>query len=167
MGCGQVRNFQQYIENFERRVALLGILSYGLGNMSKIPIRPGKLDDSPISHFLGKQIQTQYLFAIEYYGYLKKSKGFYDYVSQEARFLSDGGCLRITAPVVHFGAIKSKVVADLAPDLMREFHEFKSVLLEKRGFGNGPKHNNSRYKRTSSSSVHSSIDLLRASRQRT
>lgn len=129
-------NLREYITQFEREVARGIILNNTDPKMELIPIRPGKLARTKFALFIGNIFPDELIFAIDYYGFFKKSTGFEDYVL-ELRGKYPGEQIKaISASVVHFAAIKIETVAECAPTLLADFIEFKQVLLKLRGFKN-------------------------------
>lgn len=125
--------FPKYLASFEHKVALLSVLAgYGCSGLEPISLRKGKLEDTSFGRLLGEEVDTEFIFAIDYYGYYKKSRGCLRLIERFQASLNGVRAARI--PVVHFASIRGDAVARLAPDLIKNFHEFKSILLEVRGF---------------------------------
>lgn len=130
-----MKNFKKYLAQFEHDVLEQGVTTGILGRVSRVPVAKGRLANTPFGHFLGPWVQSNALFAVDYYGLLKRSSGLY----QEARRLQKGLLVgrqvkMMSAPVVHFASIKLGQMSRLAPHLLMEFSEFKETILKARGF---------------------------------
>jgi hypothetical protein len=89
---------------------------------------------------MGKRLPYEESMVIDYYGYYKKSKGFFDYASSLSEGNNDRQVKSITSTVVHFASLKIEEIALITsnPYLVSKYVEFKKMVLEKRGFrGNG------------------------------
>lgn len=118
---------KRYIESFERAV-ILGVRQKLWGSEQSISTRPGKLSIGPMGKILGTEIDTDMVLAIDYYGYVKKSRGLLK------TLLSNGRPRFVATPVVFFNGIKLEVLARVSPELVLDFVEFKSAVLDIRGF---------------------------------
>lgn len=130
-----MKNFKRYLAQFEHDVVEQGIATGVLGGLSRVPVAKGRLANTPFGYFMGPWVQSDALFAVDYYGLLKRSSGLY----QEAMRLQKGLLIgrqvkMVSAPVVHFASIKLDQTSRLAPHLLTEFSEFKKTILKVRGF---------------------------------
>lgn len=122
-----IRTSRRYAESFEQAVAL-GVQQKLWGLEQAVSTRPGKLSTGPMGKFLGVEIDTDIAMALDYYGYVKKSRGLL------TTLRSNGRPRFIVTPVVFFNGIKLEVLARVSPELVLGFVEFKSAVLDIRGF---------------------------------
>lgn len=129
--------FDEYRSEFERRVIVAAVTQGELGVSRDVSVQPGKLDEDEFGKKMGDALDTELLCVLDYYGYMKKSRGFQIRVLTAKRALRDWPIRALEAPVVHFAGVRLELVAELAPDLVRGFVRFKRRILDLRGF----KHN--------------------------
>ena len=130
--------FKEYTSEFETAVAA-GVKSRVLGAVKPVPVAAGKLQKRRIGQVLGTEIATQEVLVIDYYGYMKKSSGFWDLV-RDIMEDQKGKQLRIVeAPLVHFNSIKLEVLAKIAPGIVAAFGDFKKAVLDAREFNHSYK----------------------------
>lgn len=128
--------FEQYKLEFETAVAL-GVKLQLLGSVKPVPVPAGKLQKRTIGQVLGVEIATQEVLAIDYYGYTKKSSGFWGLVRDVMEDQKGKQIKMVEAPLVHFNSIKLEVLAKIAPEVVPRFGDFKKAVLDAREF----KHN--------------------------
>lgn len=125
-------NFFTYLPEFEKRVVESFVLD-GCIKKEKIPIRAGKLANATFGRKLGGMIDSMEIFAIDYYGHIKRSKGlifeFHTILANVPEQVKS-----VEAPLVYFASIRFEKVAKYAPDLVADFRWFKKNLLDMRGF---------------------------------
>lgn len=119
-----------YMKEFELRVVGPGLCKGIFGRREFVSVRRGKLASTLYGRVLGNQAESNQLFAIVYYGHIKKSRGLVlDLQQIVGRQIKMAETL-----VVHFGSIRIEDVAVLAPDLIGYFPKFKEQILSLRGF---------------------------------
>jgi hypothetical protein len=133
-----MESFEKYKTLFEEAVAE-GVYKGLLGSVKSVPVSPGKLSRRTIGTVLGEIIEVDTALVIDYYGYMKKSKGFNDLVGEVIESLSGRQVKMIEAPVVHFNAVRLEVLAKIAPDLVSGFGDFKKAVLDAREFNHNYK----------------------------
>lgn len=123
--------FHDYLAEFESCIAQ-AVDSRELGHVMKIPTKPNALQTTPFGAALGQYIHHAGEWAIDYYGYVKRS------AALEARIilvLKDPNPPRhIDAWVVHFASLHWDQVARFCPALVAQFPMFKQHVLGIRGF---------------------------------
>ena len=124
----QDQHFREYLYAFEKDVMLRGIEEGRWGTQQQVTIRPGRLAQYPIGRFLGTRFRHDKPVAISYYGLIKKST---EFMALAAR-LSQFGMSTIKAPVAEFSSVKIEDVAELAPELIQGFVDFKKHIKEHR-----------------------------------
>jgi ABC-type Fe3+-hydroxamate transport system substrate-binding protein len=129
-------DFNHYRDEFEKRVIARGVDERCLGKDEAVSLREGRLAVSPFAQKIGKIIPHDARFAVDYYGYKKKSKGFFRYTSDVQSDVKKLGhqVKGVIIPVVHFASIRVEKIAKLAPDLVADFPGFKKEILDARGF---------------------------------
>lgn len=130
-------NFSRYLARFESTIGIPTILEE-IGREMPISIREGKLYYSRFANFLGRTIDSDTPFVIDYYGYFKKSRGFNKYLIEVQTDTYGQQVKMINATVVIFNSIKLEEIRALTFDqyLLWGFVEFKETILDKRGLGN-------------------------------
>jgi len=126
--------FAEYMGRFEVQVIAKGIDVGCLGKKEIISVRDGKLAASPFARKMGRLVPHSAPFAVDYYGYVKKSNGLLAYIGETQREFSGAQIKGIPAAVVHFAAIRVEKIAKLAPELVADFPRFKKEILDARGF---------------------------------
>lgn len=126
--------FEKYRDDFEQRIIVCGVKSQYFGRREQVPINSGRLSRQLFGSLMGKTISSSEVLAVDYYGFLKKSDGFFTYLTELRSSLVGKQIKLIKVPVVHFAAIRLEKVAKLAPDLVSSFSQFKKTILDARGF---------------------------------
>lgn len=130
-------NFNRYLNRFESTIGQEVILKE-LGREMPISVREGKLYYSRFANFMGRTIESETPFVIDYYGYFKKSSGFKKYLC-EVQTENFGQQLKmVDTTVVIFNSIKLEEIRALCYDqyLLWGFVDFKETILNRRGLGN-------------------------------
>lgn len=133
-------NFVKYLRKFENEIIREGVLRGIIGSAKLITCRPLPFDSSRFAREMGKYLPYEESMVIDYYGYYKKSKGFFSYAESLSQGNNDRQVKSITSNVVHFASLKIEDIAliNSNPYLVSKYVEFKRMVLEKRGFrGNG------------------------------
>lgn len=126
--------FFEYLEALEKEVLVRAIADNLLGTPRKVSVRQGKLDATNFATLLGAEVDTDIPLAIDYYGYVKKSRGFKKYLMDIRESAEPSQIRSVSVPVVHFAALKVEMIAQLSPHLVGSFPWFKGQMLKLRGF---------------------------------
>jgi len=118
---------------FRSEVFAAGVKKECLGKVERISVREGKLFNSRFGVLMGRVIESPEVFAVDYYGYVKKTRGFYRMV-ESISGSTKGQVKCVEVPVIHFAALRVEKIAKLAPDLVAEFPSLKKEILDARGF---------------------------------
>lgn len=126
--------FNRYLYDFEVKIISVGVDKGSMGKLAFVPIRNGKLSGTHFGRTLGHSVDSESLFAIDYYGYYKKSKGLLSSL-KEITARQNHPFKAVEAILVSFPSIKIEDIISLSPDtaLIVEFPQFKKSLLELRG----------------------------------
>jgi hypothetical protein len=96
-----------------------------------VPLRAGRLDNTPFGNFVGKTFKCGMLLAINYYGHYKLSSGILSAIESIEDTFPDVRCIK--ASVVHFNSIKIEHIEKLADkEMIADFAEFKKQLVSLR-----------------------------------
>ena len=130
-------NFNRYLARFESTIGEAFVLKE-LGREMPISVREGKLYYSRFANFIGRTIDSETSFAIDYYGFFKKSVGFRKYLAEVQEDNRGEQLKLINTTVVIFNSIKLEELKELASDqyLLWGFVDFKETILSRRGLGN-------------------------------
>ena len=126
--------FVDYLLRFEKEIMLEGYLS-GLfkGSQEKvISLRPGKLDETKLALFLGKEFQSSNVVAFNFYGFHKFSSGLIKVVNENKNIFPN--IKAIKSGIVHFQSVKIEHIQQLQKDLLPGFPDFKKFIVNLRGF---------------------------------
>lgn len=129
-------NFRKFLIKFENEVILRGVEQGALGQYELVACRTCKSDKSRFAQAIGKILPYKMPIVIDYYGYYKKSIGFYTLVEEEKKQINNRQIKMVGSTVVHFASIKIEDINHLTDSsyLTSKFAEFKMLVLEKRGF---------------------------------
>jgi hypothetical protein len=126
--------FEEYREDFEKAL-VIGMDRNLLGiRWKQVPVTQGRLSKRKIAKVLGKQINTGRVLVVDYYGYMKKSKGFSKMMKGVITSFKGKQLKTIEVPVVHFNSVRLEILAKIAPELIEDFSKFKKTILDARGF---------------------------------
>lgn len=128
-----MQDFNQYLKRFEHDIVGAGITEKLFGRIDRVSVRRGKLAVTPFARKMGGIIETTEVFAIDYYGYIKKSGGLICLIEQTRQEVV-GQVKSIEALVVHLPSIRIEWVAKLDSSLVADFPKFKKEILDARGF---------------------------------
>jgi len=123
-------DFLTYKKLFEIDFISGGVLTGVFLKEENVSLRNGSLAKTKFGDKMGAIIESPQMFAIDYYGYVKKSAGLYSYV----RELHAGQVKIIKTILVHFAALTIECIAVNAPELAECFPRFKKDVLGYRGF---------------------------------
>ena len=122
---------EKYLELFEKNIVIPGVESGVLEvNDVMVPVKDGKLDDTPFGKFLGNSFEYKSVLSIDWYGLLKKSTGF----RIKCESYTDVEVKRLRSGIVHFASIKIEDIAKINKTMVTEFPGFKSYLVSLRAF---------------------------------
>jgi len=87
---------------------------------------------------MGGSLEDKTPFAIDYYGYFKKSNGLKKYLRELQEEIADKQIKTVNTTIVIFNSIRVEDIEVLSKDqyLLWGFTEFKSTILDKRELGN-------------------------------
>lgn len=125
--------FQCLLNNFENEVIINGASSYVLKHLVKtsdIPVSGCKLYRSHFGEKMGYVVETDMVLTIDYYGYLKKSRGLIELIN------GCGNIKIIKSQVIHFASIKIEDVVNATDnvEVIVSFPKLKDMILKARGF---------------------------------
>lgn len=131
-------NFKKFLSQFEKSV-IDGINKGYFDGVKLISVKNSPINSSNFARGMGRVIMHDAVMALDYYGYYKKSRGFFDRVKEERRTLGGRQLKMINCVVVHFNSIKLEDLASITDNVyvISNFAEFKKRVLFKRGFVNG------------------------------
>jgi len=127
-------NFKTYMHSFESVFIVRAMPD--IGRESLIPIHQGRLSRTKFAKVIGGLFDCERPVVIDYYGYLKRSTGFAEYVRRLIGEYKGGQIRAVTATLVFFAAVKMEDVAKSSPELVAHFPLFKGMVLDARGFKN-------------------------------
>ena len=122
--------FKTYLDSFETQVVIKGFEKEMFGKVGKVTVKDCKLCNTPFGQFIGRVIEYGCPMVVDYYGYIRKSSGMIQLINGYKGI----EIKTILVPVVHFASIKNEHIAELAPELLEGFQEFKGHLIKLRGF---------------------------------
>ena len=125
--------FRSYLRKFEHDVIAAGVEKGLLGKDKLVPLRNGKLARSKFGKLIGVRIDSEIVFAVDYYGHMKKSRGLVN-TANDTSAEKEGQVRLLEAPVVHFASIKIEDIASLDVNMIALFPTFKQKMLIERGF---------------------------------
>lgn len=129
-----MKDFAEYLARFEKEVCETGSRTGLVGRVENVSITACRLEKTKFGDHLGKRIESDVPFAINYYGYIKKSHGFFVFVDGLGKCVKGQQIKSIQVPVVNFASIKLEKMCKLAPALLVGFANFKKEILDTRGF---------------------------------
>lgn len=120
--------FDEYVQFFESNIAL-SVSRGTIGKATRGPVRDNALLDTPFGQTMGVEIDSTVPFIIDYYGYLKRSRG-------QNKMMKDlaPDKRHVFATVVHFSSLHLDTINRVAPAMMSKFADFKCTIIEARGF---------------------------------
>jgi hypothetical protein len=129
-------DFLKYQKLFENEVICKGVAEGLIGKITPINVRSGRLSYTSYAKRLGAKIDSDLSFGIDYYGYLKRSKGLIDSIDLRKELIRNRQIKSIQTNVVFFASLKIETIADITSSqyLKGGFPEFKKIILHWRGF---------------------------------
>ena len=129
-------NFYKYLNKFESEVVREGIIKGVIGKPLQVNVRDGKFACTKFARHMGNVIEFSEPFVLDYYGHLKRSRGFYDLIDSKKESISQRQIKSISAQVVFFAALKIEDISAITdnPYLRSKFSDFKKEVLHWRGF---------------------------------
>ena len=128
-----MEKFKLYQKWFEAAIAT-AVSDKVVGKMESVPVLSGKLAKTNFGKRIGLKVDSNFVFAINYYGLFKKSNGFMSHFNETRGRLKGRQIKTISAPVVHFSSLKLEDLAKIDPNLLTQFAEYKNMILVLRGF---------------------------------
>lgn len=127
-------DFQEYLNTFETKVIVPGFYKGYWIQEQLVSVRPGKLSIKAFGKKLSGRIQTDELIVVDYYGFQRKSVGFFNRIDSLQRHFVEKQIKTIKSPIVHFGSIKIETLAKITDDLylLGNFPFFKEILVKLR-----------------------------------
>jgi len=125
-------DFKIKLQNFEREVIVKGFENGCLKSLFKnhrVSVNNCKLHHTDFGKSMGESVDTDHILTIDYYGYLKKSKGFYNTAEEKE-------CKKLNCKVIHFASIKIEDITAITHNIevIVTFPKFKNQMLIMRGF---------------------------------
>lgn len=128
-------NFLNYLNKFEKVIAA-GVTQNIIGKTTLVNVREGKFACTKYARTLGERVNSEVPFVIDYYGYLKRSKGFIILIRDKEEAIRNRQIKCVHAKVVYFASLKIEEIAEVTASqyLRSGFSEFKKLILYWRGF---------------------------------
>lgn len=126
--------FNGYRDDFEIAIIEKGIEVGVFDTRGHVSVNRSKMAYTAFAKRLGAAIKTYKIFAVDYYGYIKKSTGFIDSLHMQIGILRGKQIKSMRVPLVHFASIKMEDVAKINSNMLKEFPKFKQTILTLRGF---------------------------------
>lgn len=130
----EIFDFSGYRDRFERDIIERGLELGVFNTRGPVSVHRSRMAYTALAKKLGPSIKTYKIFAIDYYGYIKKSVGFIDSLHVQIGVLSGKQIKSIRVPIIHFASIKMEDIAEINQDMLKEFPKFKKTILKLRGF---------------------------------
>ncbi|MHA1886666.1 MAG: hypothetical protein ACTSX0_01450 [Promethearchaeota archaeon] len=124
----KLSKFQADLKAFEKNIIIKG---FEIGHFSRTMVvgRNCHLDSKEFGRIMGKYIDTDRVLTIDYYGLLKKSRGFLKHIQQT-------NAKKIESEIISFASIKMEDIVFLSPldvSIMIGFPRLKNDILIYRG----------------------------------
>lgn len=118
--------WKKYLIEFETKV-LLPMFESGEYEIKTepVPLRPGKLQDTPFGDFVGKEFNYNSFLSFNYYGLFKPSKEILNTKIGVSK-------TTVKAPVIHFSSVKIEHIEKYCKNLIIDFVLFKKFLVSLR-----------------------------------
>lgn len=127
-------DFSGYRDRFEIAIVERGLEAGVFNTRGPVSINRSRMAYTALAKNLGPQIKTSKIFAIDYYGYVKKTNGFIDSLHIQMGLLRGKQIKSMRVPIVHFASIKMEDIAEINQNMLKEFPRFKKTILTLRGF---------------------------------
>lgn len=126
----ELDRFQELVLNFEKNIIVEGIKRKRFSRKKKIPTKNCKLSNRDFGKQVGHTIDTDIVLVIDYYGYLKRSRGFFQRVKK------DPSLKEVRSYIIYFASIKMEDVSAMTSSVavMLDFPRLKNEILILRGF---------------------------------
>jgi hypothetical protein len=123
---------REFLNEFEQRVVIKCLKAGLLGRKTKISTGNGKLSEKRFGKVIGGIVDSDQVFAIDYYGHVKKSKGLLDKIK---RLKPDEK--QIETIVVYFASVKVEHLVSVFCNsaFLSKFFLAKQDILALRAFG--------------------------------
>jgi hypothetical protein len=127
-----MQDYEQVLQRYEHCVT--NAVQRGLiGKTERVTLKPNALAATSFGDILGRYIDTEIPFIIDYYGYLKRSIG-QEHVIMH--LMSKSPTPRfIETTVVHFASLRMNDIVAICPgDFLSCYASFKQFLIANRNF---------------------------------
>jgi len=127
----ELYKFKKLLSDFESNIIINGIIKKRFITKTLIPTKNCKLSNHDFGKKLGMVIDTDIILVIDYYGYLKKSKGFINKLKTRKLYLKE-----LESYLVYFASVKMEDIAFMTSNVsvMIDFPRLKNEILIFRGF---------------------------------
>jgi len=105
-----------------------------IGMFGFVSCKDQKLAKTRYAKELGLFVPSEIIFAIDYYGYVKKTLGLSNEIAARRKEFLGKQLKAIKTVVVYFASLKIEKITEFSPDFVRHFPELKRTILKKRGF---------------------------------
>ena len=128
----ELSRFRILIDNFEKNIVVESVIQKRFSRMAVVATKNCKLSNYDFGKRIGDVIDTEIVLVIDYYGYLKRSKGFLEKMRSKVNPLPK----ELRSYMVHFASIKMEDIAAMTSDIsvMLDFPRLKNEILILRGF---------------------------------
>lgn len=128
-------NFHDYLERFEVMIHD-AVLAGQLGKMELVSVRPPRLESAYFGRVMYSSMDFDEPFAINYYGLIKRSRGFLDQLNEACYELRGKQLKMMETTVVHFASVKMEDLNYLTANeqTIGHFPQFKAMVLGHRNF---------------------------------
>jgi hypothetical protein len=122
------------VDHFEEQVIVNGVKSGRWDKTVDVPIKNCRLAATDFGKSMGLVVSTDLVLVVDYYGYLKKSKGFLNDV--ETLRKGDHDSKMYGSRIVYFASITIEDIAAICTNInvIASFPKLKNEILVKRGF---------------------------------
>lgn len=127
----ELERFQKLVTNFEKNIIIDGIKKGRFSRRVVVSTNYCKLARKNFGKRIGNVIDTDLVVVIDYYGYLKRSRGFIK------KYRRNSFPKEVLSHVIHFASVKMEDVVALVPNnvaAMLDFPRLKNEILILRGF---------------------------------
>ena len=129
-------SFEEYLRKFEEVISQ-GVARGLVGKSMQVNVREGRFAKTEFARFMGSIIESEVPFVIDFYGHLKRSRGFIALLDSKSSQIQNRQIKSIQTMVVFFASLKIEDISILTTDaqLRGTYSDFKQMILRRRGFG--------------------------------
>lgn len=127
----ELEHFQKLVKDFEKNIIIEGVNRGRFSRKVVVSTKNCKLSRKDFGKRVGNVIDTDRVIVVDYYGYLKRSRGFIK------KYRRSSFPKEVLTHMIHFASIKMEDVASLIPNnvhAMLDFPRLKNEILILRGF---------------------------------